>query len=144
MQLLNEVYRRSLAPVVIVISALSAASAVFLLLGMPPRITSIDPATVTFALVAAIVVFGTVVPVLTLLVWRRRRRPSFPLAVAFLLVMFAHAVSLGEPVAVPGQSLTSVLALAIGAAMAITVLVLAIEDQRSISGTGSVRRGQRG
>lgn len=130
MQLLKEVYRRSLAPVAIVISALSAASAAFLLLVMPPRITRIDPAAVTVALVTTIVMFGFVVPVLTVLIGRRRR-PSFPLAVAFLLVMFAHAVSLGEPVAVPGQSLTSVLALALGAAMAITVLVLAIEDQRS-------------
>lgn len=131
MQLLSEIYRRALVPVVIAVSALSAASAAFLLFGAPPRITSIDPATVTFAIVAALVVFGIVVPALTVLVWRRRRRPSFALAVAFVLVVFAHAVSLGEPVAVPGQSLTSVLALAIAAVTAMAVLVLAIEDQRS-------------
>ncbi|WEK61526.1 MAG: hypothetical protein P0Y60_01825 [Candidatus Microbacterium colombiense] len=132
MQILSEIYRKTFVAGVIVISVLSAASAVLLMLGTPPRISRIDPAIVTIAVVSMLVLFGTVGPLIALLVWSRRRRPSILLAIVFIVVMFSHAVSLGEPVAVPGQSLTSMLALVLGGLTGIAILVLAIENHRAV------------
>lgn len=119
--------RAPLAPLAVSIAAGSLIGFAFLAAAGPPNLRAVDPKVVFTAILAALLIFGVLLPVLLCLL--RRRRGGVAAGIVFFLAAIANSVTLGNTIVIFPQGLISGLVTVIAIGGAVLTLITAAERQ---------------
>ncbi len=123
----QRLYRGLVVPALVFVAALSAASALLLQLGPPPRTSAVAPGVVLAVETVLLVVCGVLVPLVLLLPQRWRRAPDMIVACVSVMALLVHATTLGGPTRTGAQAVTSSTALLTAAAFFFVTVLATME-----------------